>query len=54
MAADPNMSRVGSASEPVDRRVSLASRTIWFVGIWFLSVAALGVVAFAIRWALKL
>ena len=24
----------------------------WFVGIWGLSVAALGVVAFAIRWAL--
>jgi len=28
-------------------------RAAWFVGLWCASVAALGVVALAIRWALS-
>ncbi len=27
-------------------------RIVWFAGIWLLSVAALGIVAYAIRWAI--
>jgi phage shock protein PspC (stress-responsive transcriptional regulator) len=27
-------------------------RVAWFVGLWVASVAALGVVAYAIRWAI--
>lgn len=30
-----------------------AAKVAWFLGIWALSVLALGVVAFMIRWALK-
>jgi hypothetical protein len=33
-------------------RSSLPKRLAWFVGLWAISVAALGIVAFAIRWAL--
>jgi hypothetical protein len=31
---------------------SRARRVAWFVGLWVASVAALGVVAYAIRWAI--
>ena len=31
---------------------SLATRLAWFIGLWLMSVAALGIVAYAIRWAL--
>jgi hypothetical protein len=31
---------------------SLPRRLAWFVSLWAMSVAALGVVAYAIRWAL--
>lgn len=27
-------------------------RWLWFLGLWYLSVAMLGVVAMAIRWAI--
>ncbi len=30
-----------------------AAKVAWFLGIWALSVLALGVVAFVIRWALR-
>jgi len=30
-------------------RQSLGSRLLWFAGIWFASVLALGVVAYAIK-----
>jgi hypothetical protein len=29
-----------------------ASRLAWFLGLWLASVAALGLVAWAIRWAI--
>ncbi len=31
----------------------LATRLIWFVGLWLASVLALGVVAEVLRWALR-
>ncbi len=31
---------------------NLIGRLLWFAGIWLLSVAALAVVAYAIRWAI--
>ena len=34
------------------RRPSLSMRLFWFLGIWAASVATLGVVALAIRWAI--
>ena len=30
----------------------LGSRLLWFAGLWLASVAALGVVAFVLRWVL--
>jgi hypothetical protein len=27
-------------------------RALWFIGIWLASVAALGIIAWAIRWVL--
>jgi hypothetical protein len=35
------------------RHPSAGSRLVWFVTIWACSVAALGLVAFAIRWILR-
>ena len=34
-------------------KVPLAKRLLWFAGIWLASVAALGLVAFLIRWAIR-
>lgn len=34
------------------RRAGLPARLLWFAGIWFLSVAVMGSVAYAIRWAI--
>jgi hypothetical protein len=31
----------------------LLKRLAWFAGIWLASVAALGVIAFVLRWVLK-
>jgi Protein of unknown function (DUF2474) len=36
-----------------ERQAPRYRRLAWFAGIWICSVAALGIVALAIRWALR-
>jgi len=45
------MSKPDTTSRP-DRRALLRARLLWFVSLWAASVAALAVVAAAIRWVL--
>lgn len=47
------MRRIAPRPVPEKSRLGLAMRVAWFAGIWLLSVLALGVVAYAIRWAIK-
>ena len=34
-------------------KIPLVKRLLWFAGIWLASVAALALVAFLIRWAVR-
>lgn len=36
-----------------ETRAPLGTRLLWFAGLWLASVACIGAVALAIKWALK-
>ena len=47
------MRRIAPRPVPEKSRLGLTMRLAWFAGFWLVSVAALGIVAYGIRWMIR-